>query len=154
MKVPKTFVPEKDLNRKVAEYNSDKRSNKSSKIKDLKNLVLRQDSEDFIGWSKMHDYVLKSYNLLNPKLVEEKVIVDYERLYVHIIKFLDKESLEFNLKGITATVNSYNQSTLARCNALFEDEYLIFIYFNLLDKKKSLKFVEAYKDLGFKKIKE
>ncbi|MDP2908993.1 MAG: hypothetical protein Q8N77_04275 [Nanoarchaeota archaeon] len=150
MRIPQTFLPEKNLDKKITDLSSAR----PYKIKDLEDLVLWSDSDTFTGFINMPDDVLDSYSLLNSSLVEEKIIVDYESLYVHIMEFLDEDSLKSSLKGVTATVNGYNKDTLARCNALFKDKYLVFIYFSVLDhKKEHSKLAEGYKRMGFKEVK-
>lgn len=149
MKVPSIFLPEKNLDKKVADLSSAK----PYKIKDLEDLVLWSGFDTFTGFIDMSDDVLDSYSLLNWSLVEERIIVDYEGLYVHIMGFSDEDSLRSSLKGVIATVDCYNKDMLARCNALFKGKYLVFIYFSVLDHEKERnKLAEDYKKRGFKEV--
>lgn len=153
MKIPKIFLPEKDLEEKII----DLKSYKKNKIKSLNDLVLWQDSDEFMGCNSLSDSDFETYySLLDPESIEEKVEAKYDDITIHALKFVDQNLLKENAKTIRDILSLFNKKNhYSQGNAVIKDEYVIFLYTFLGDSTNRMRFVNAYKKkFGFRELKQ
>lgn len=153
MKIPKTFIPDKELESKV----EDLKSQKKNKIKGLKDLILWQDSEEFMRYTNILDPAFETYyKILDAKSIEEKVEVKYDDVIIHVLKFVDQNLLKENAKTIRGISSLFNKkSNYSQGNVVVKDQYAVFVYTFLGDCDTRSRFINAYKKMfGFKELKE
>lgn len=153
MKIPKTFLPEKDLENKVG----DLKSQKKSKVKSLNDLVLWRDSEEFMKCTNISNSgLMKDYQFLDTKSVYCGVCATYDDVLLNILEFVDQSSLEDNKKNIKKCLDKFNDKQLySQCSAIVKDKYVVFVYTFLGDCNNRSKFINAYKKMfGFKELKQ
>ncbi len=153
MKLPKTFLPEKDLEKKV----TDLKLVKKYKIKSLNDLVLWRDSEEFMNCTNIpNSGLMKDYQFLDTKSVYGGFCVTYDDVLLNILEFVDQSSLGDNKKNIKKCLNKFNDKQLySQCSAIVKDRYVIFVYPFLGDYDNRYKFIGAYKKkFGFRELKQ
>lgn len=155
MKFPKTFLPEKDLEGKVG----DLKSKKKIDVKNLNELVLWKDSEEFITCDSLEEYNSKEecvYSNLNIDSISEKYLVKYDDVILLLLEFVDKSSLDESKKDVKLCLEQFNsKSKYLQLNVVFKDKYLVFVETFLGDYDNRTKFISTYKKrFGFKELKE
>ncbi|MDP2907368.1 MAG: hypothetical protein Q8O03_05500 [Nanoarchaeota archaeon] len=122
MKVPKTFIPEYDVEDKTNSL-----LNPPKKI-ELEELILVEDSgvPHFIS---QEDLPIDNYKDFDPSKIEKAIYVDYGSPVIDIIKFRDKNYLAKNTDKVKSLVEKHNSEKLTQnLFALIKDEYVIFLY--------------------------
>jgi hypothetical protein len=122
MKVPKTFIPEYDVEDKTNSL-----LNQPKKI-ELEELILVEDSEGphFIS---QEDLPIDNYKDFDPSKIEKAIYIDYGSPIIDIIKFKDKGYLANNIDKVKGIVKEHNSKALSNnLFALVKDEYVIFLY--------------------------
>lgn len=155
MKLPKTFLPEKDLENKVENLKSVKKKN----VKSLNDLVLWKDSEEFMICESLEDYNSKEecvYSYLDIESISEKYLVKYDEVILLLLEFVDKSALDDSKKDVKGCLERFNSKNMyLKLNAVFKDKYAVFIETFLGDYDNRSKFIDAYKKkFGFRELKE
>jgi hypothetical protein len=155
MKLPKTFLPEKDLENKVENLKSVKKKN----VKSLNDLVLWKDSEEFMICESLEDYNSKEecvYSYLDIESISEKYLVKYDEVILLLLEFVDKSALDDSKKSVKGCLERFNSKNMyLKLNAVFKDKYAVFIETFLGDYDNRSKFIDAYKKkFGFRELKE
>jgi len=134
MKLPKTFVPEKNLGEKVDDLKSGTDKNLS-----LKDLIL--SPEYFDGFFVMHcdqindPSIKSSYPSFNMSEVKEIISLEYNpknnkggvyTVYANIIQFNDKLALEKDFPNIVEKHKHLDM--IAHTATLIRSEYVMFIF--------------------------
>lgn len=152
MKLPKTFLPDKNLEGKVENL----KSQKKSRINSLNDLVLWRDSEEFMMCNAllMSD-IEKEYSYLNSDSICGGYCVKYDDVVLHILEFVDPSCVRDNKKALNKCLDSYNSKTKYsdRC-LVIKDNYAVFIHTYLGDCNNRSKFISTYRKMfGFKELK-
>ena len=158
MKLPKTFVPEKGLEKKVEDLKSG-----IDESLNLKDLTLSPEFFDgLMHCDKINDLSIKSaYSFLNLPEIEDIISLEYRpkndnpvyTIYVNIVQFKDKFVLEKDLKNIV--VKHKHLSLIAHNATLIRNRYVIFAFMFSGDIHFHEKLVNVYKsEFGFEEVKE
>jgi len=122
MKVPKTFIPEYDVEDKTNSL-----LNQPKKI-ELEELILIEDS-GFSHFISQEDLPIDNYKDFDPSKIEKAIYVDYGSPVINIIKFKDKGYLANNIDKVKGIVKEHNNKIITNnLFALVKDEYVIFLY--------------------------
>lgn len=153
MKIPKTFLLEKDLENKV----EDLKSQKKNKIKSLNDLVLWRDSEDFMSGETLPVSILeKEYPYLDFNSVCNNYCVKYDDVVLHILEFVEPSYVKDNKKSLKKCLDIFNNKSMYahRC-LIIKDNYAVFIHTFLGAYYDRKKFVDAYRKMfGFREVKQ
>lgn len=138
MKIPKTFMPERDLNEKIALLEREK----EAKIGNLKELILGEDSGFSNVTASMIQYPERNYSFYPS--VTDSVYVNYESSVVCIFEFENKDKLEDNIPSMIEDATKFNaRSGSSKNYVITKDEYALFIYG---DYPARTKLTKAYKE--------
>lgn len=144
MKVPKIFIPERDLNKVVESLKSDE-SGKSREINDLEDFILRGDMFVIISQGSVQ-YPVQHYPFILKDDVINDIHIEYEQSSrVEVLEFKTKRLLEDNIDNVIACVNHFNnipEMSLKAC-ALVKDAYATFVYAK--DSQRMGKIIDVYK---------
>jgi len=153
MKIPKTFLIEKDLENKIGEL----KSQKKYKVNSWKELILWQDSEDFMKFTQLDDPDFKKeLPYLDINSACEKYMAEYDGVILFVLEFVDKSSLKDDKKEVKKCLEYFNSKNMyAKLNAVLKDQYAVLIETFLGDYDNRSKFINAYKKkFGFRELKE
>ena len=156
MKLPKIFVPEKDLEGKVENLKSGVDDSLS-----LKDLILNNDySDGLLQCNNINDSSIKeSYSYFNLSEIEDIASLEYisqndavNTVYVNIVQFKDKFALEKDFKSV---IGKHDQLDLISHNStLIRNRYAIFVFMFSGNIHFKEKLVNVYKcEFGFEEIK-
>ncbi len=157
MKLPKTLIPKKDLEKKVEDLKSGVEHSIS-----LKDLILSKEYFDgLMHCDKINDPDVKSaYSFFNLSEIEDIISLEYRpknnnmiyTIYVNIVQFKDKFVLEKDFKNI---IGKHEQLSLIAYNAtLIRNRYVIFAFMFSGDIHFHEKLVDVYRsEFGFEKVK-
>lgn len=152
MKLPGGFVPETELENKVTELNQAKKQ----KIRNIDDLVLWDDSEEFTSRETLDSSSLeKEYLGIDFDSVCNNYCVKYDDVVLHILQFVDSSCLRNNKKGLKKGLNAFNDKSMyAKRSLIIKDNYAVFMHTHIGDDKNRDKFIHAYrKTFGFKEVK-
>ncbi len=139
MKIPRIFIPEKDLSEKIASLEI----KNEGKIRSLKDLILGEDSG--FHSTKRDTVYHPEENYPSYPSVVDSVYVNYgEPPVVCIFKFENKNILVQNIPSMTEYANEFNaRSGLSKNCVLVKDEYAVFVYG---DYPARTQLINAYKE--------
>ncbi|MDP2907323.1 MAG: hypothetical protein Q8O03_05260 [Nanoarchaeota archaeon] len=155
MKLPKIFLPDKSLEGKVGRLKSRKKIN----VKRLNELVLWKESDEFITCEILEEYNSKEegvYSYLDIESINEKYLIKYDDVILLLLEFVDKSALDDSKKDVKGCLERFNSKNMyLKLNAVFKDQYLVFVETFLGDYDNRSKFIDAYKKkFGFREFKE
>lgn len=146
MKIPKTFLPEKSMDKKCE-------SLMSVAPKGLEHLVLDEPELGSItSRHKITDFTFIKF--LDKKDMVGSAFVSYNsgEALIHIIEFESLEMLNSNKGNIARCVDDVNAgNVLLRASALTKYEHAVLIY--TTNHQRRACFTDAYKEMGFEEVK-
>ncbi len=150
MKLPKTFVPEKDLEKKILSL-----ENGAADTTSLENLIF--DPKIFNKYMSLNTTENSELSYVNAAAVEHALTLEYcpdnnkaYAVFVEILQFKDKSSLEKNFQSLLK--REERMDTTAYIKTLHKGRYALFVYaFNGdIHVKNITRFYEQ--ELGFKEV--
>lgn len=146
MKIPKIFIPEKNLDLKVSQFSIDEDDTKEPDVENLniEDLLLQEYSSSLITKGELTSTaIVNDYPFLNLNIIDRKVFACYEMnreesVTIHILKLLyapnsspksDRIATENYADKIRSCVERLNTRFFpVICYALTKDPYILFIY--------------------------
>lgn len=150
MKVPKAFIPEKNLDNETKNL----KHFKKKKIKNLTDFVIGEGLQlsEFVD----HD-ILRTYEdfppFLNKVDLVDGIFIDYGAPTVEIIEFRDAHTLKLNINNIIEYACEFvKENHGSRIDIIIKDVYAGFVHTS--DEEQAKELVESYKrNFDFKEAK-
>ncbi|MBM3199722.1 hypothetical protein FJZ53_02205 [Candidatus Woesearchaeota archaeon] len=149
MKLPKTFIPDKDLEEKILGLKSE------HKKRTYLNDIILNKKKGFPGF--VGCYELKSldefYSALDKRKIVDSVFVQYDVPFVNIIEFEDEKSLQNSIAKMASCVTKMEKELMPFIvDMLTKEAYAVFVFTPELYFEYKDKFIDSYKDMGFVEV--